>query len=116
MSLLKEAMEDFTLIDKTSVPDGYGGKTNVWKDGATIKAALVFNNSIEAQIAMKQGVTSVYTLITKRDVVLAYHDVLRRESDKKILRVTQDGDDVKTPPSSSLDMRTVTCEEWRLDG
>lgn len=116
MSLLKEAMEDFTILDKTSAPDGYGGKINVWKDGATIKATLVFDTSIEAQIAMKYGATSVYTLITKRDTVLEYHDVLRRESDKKIIRVTQDGDDVKTPLSSALDIRQVKCEEWKLDG
>lgn len=116
MSLLTESFEDFTIIDKTSVPDGYGGKENVWKDGATIKAILVFNDSVEAQIAMKQGATSIYTLITKKDVELAYHDVLRRESDKKIIRVTQDGDDVKSPDSSALDMRQVKCEEWKLDG
>lgn len=116
MSLLDEMMEDFTIIDKTSAPDGYGGTTTVWKDGAGFKGALQFNSSLEAMVAMKQGVTSVYTLVTKKDVLLSYHDVIRRESDKKILRITSDGDDQKTPNSATLNMRNVTCEEWKLDG
>lgn len=114
MSLLDEAMEDFTLIDKTSVGDGYGGFTDVWQDGATIKGAMVFDNSIEARTAQKQGVTSVYTLTTRKNVVLMYHQVLRRVSDGKIFRVTSDGDDKFTPKSANLNMRQVSCEEWQL--
>lgn len=116
MSLIDEAMDNFIIMNKISVPDGYGGRIVQWEEGATIKGALAFNSSIEAQLAMKQGVTSVYTLVTSKVVRLDYHDVIKRESDGKILRVTSDGDDLVTPASSSLDMRNVTCEEWKLDG
>ena len=116
MSLLEQAYEDYTIINKVKESDGYGGYTTTWKDGATIKGAIVFNNSLEAKKAEAQGVTSVYTLTTKKDVVLEYHDVLRRESDGKIFRVTSDGDDKYTPASASLNMRQVSCEEWTLNG
>lgn len=114
MSLLDEAMEDFTMIDKTTAPDGYGGTTTVWKDGAPIQATAVLNDSMQARIAEKQGVTALYTITTKKNINLQYHDVLRRESDGKIFRITSDGDDNKTPKSAGLNMRNVSAEEWVL--
>lgn len=116
MSLLVNAMEDCTMIDKTTVDDGYGGFTSAWQDGATFKAAIVFDNSLQARTAEKQGVTNLYTVTTPRNITLEYHDVFRRESDKKIFRVTSDGDDKLTPPSATLDMRQVSAEEWSLNG
>lgn len=114
MSLLDRAMEDYFFLDKVRVSDGYGGYTTTWQKGATIKGAMVFNNSLEAKKAEAMGVTSVYTLTTRRDTVLEYHDVLMRARDSKIFRVTSDGDDSYTPASATLDMRQVTCEEWAL--
>ena len=114
MSLIEQAYEDFVLLNKIRVPDGLGGYITEWQDGVTIKAAVVFNSSMQARIAQKQGVSSVYTMTTKRDITLEYHDVLRRERDSKIFRITSDGDDDYTPKSAGLDMRQVTCEEWIL--
>ncbi len=116
MSLLEEAYEEYTLLNKIRTDDGYGGYITSWADGATIMGAMVFNNSIEAKKAEAMGVTSVYTLTTKKTVVLEYHDVLRRKSDSKIFRVTSDGDDKYTPRSAGLNMRQVSCEEWTLNG
>lgn len=114
MSLLDSAFEEFTMLDKTTTPDGYGGYYSQWREGATIQAAATFDTSIEARVAGVQGVTSLYTITTRKSVNLQYHDVLRRESDGKVFRVTSDGDDKKTPSSASLDMRQVTAEEWDL--
>lgn len=114
MSLLDEAMEDFTIIDKTTTPDGYGGTITVWKDGATIKATAVLNTTGEAVIAAAMGATSNYTITTRKNTNLQYHDVLRRERDKKIFRITSDGDDNATPASATLNMRNTTAEEWSL--
>jgi head-tail adaptor len=114
MSLLDEAYEDYTILNKVKTSDGYGGTVTTWTDGAVIQGAIVFDSSIQARTAQAQGVSSVYTLTTHRNVVLEYHDVLRRERDKKIFRVTSDGDDKFTPKSATLDMRQVTCEEWKI--
>lgn len=114
MSLLSDAMENFTILDRTTVPDGYGGAETVWKDGASIKAACVLNTSSEDIIAAQLTSSGNYTVTTKKNVNLQYHDVLRRERDKKIFRVTSNGDDNHTPASASLNMRNVTAEEWSL--
>jgi hypothetical protein len=116
MSLLTDAFEKCTIIDKRTVSDGYGGYNTEWVDGAEIEAAIVFDNSLQARTAEKAGVTSLYTVTTKRNVVLNYHDVFRRQKDNKIFRVTSDGDDKVSPVTSSLDMRQCTAEEFILGG
>lgn len=115
MSLLDEFKEEYVLLNKVKVPDGYGGATTTWEDGPTILVTEDFENSIEGRKAQASGVTSVYTLYTSRSVTLDYHDVLRRVRDGKIFRVTSDGDDDYTPPSAGLDLRAVSAEEWELD-
>lgn len=114
MSLLTDAFEKCTIIDKRTVSDGYGGYNTEWVDGAEIEAAIVFDNSLQARTAEKAGVTSLYTVTTKRNVVLNHHDVFRRQKDNKIFRVTSDGDDKYTPKSTTLDMRQVSAEEWNI--
>lgn len=115
MSLLSEAMENCMMLNKQTVPDGYGGFITTWTDGAPFQAAITFDTSIEARTAGAQGVTSLYTVTTQKGITLEYHDVFRRESDSKIFRVTSDGDDKYTPSSATLNMRQVTAEEWRLN-
>lgn len=112
MSLLSEAMEKCTMLDKSTVSDGRGGFITQWTDGAEFDAACVFDSSMQARMAEAAGVKALYTITTAKNVNLQYHDVFRRESDKKIFRVTSDGDDKKTPNSASLNMRQVTAEEF----
>lgn len=114
MSLLSESMETFVMLDKITGPDGYGGITAHWTDGASFTATATFDTSMQARVADQQGVTSLYTITTEKNINLQYHDVLRRASDGKIFRVTSDGDDKKTPSSAKLNMRQVTAEEWEL--
>ena len=116
MSLLKEAMTDCNMYKQVRRPDGYGSYTIVWTEdtASTFKAAIVFDNSLEARVAAAQGVKSLYTVTTRKDKVLMYHEVFKRLSDGKIFRVTSDGDDSATPASASLNMRQCTAEEYTL--
>jgi len=114
MSLLDEAMEKCIMIDKTTVPDGYGGFDVIWQEGAEFNAATVLDNSIQARIAQAQGVRNLYTITTQKNINLQFHDVFKRLRDGKIFRVTSDGDDKRTPASATLNMRQVSAEEWSL--
>lgn len=115
MSLLSNAMEDCIILDKRTQPDGYGGFVTVYTEGASFQAAITFDTSIQARRADKEGVTSLYTVTTPRNIVLEFYTVFKRQRDDKIFRVTSDGDDKMTPRSTVLDMRQVTAEEWSLD-
>lgn len=112
MSLLDKAMETFAFIDKIRQPDGEGGYITTWAEGAEFTANARFDSSMQARIGEAQGVTSLYTITTRKAVTLEYHDVVKRLSDGKIFRVTSDGDDNKTPESAGLNMRQVSAEEW----
>jgi len=114
MSLLDEYMEDCVMVDRRTSSDGIGGYNTSWVDGADFKAAIVLNNSLEAKVAEKQGVTGLYTITTEKIMNLQYHDVFRRLKDGKIFRVTSKGDDDKTPESATINMRQVSAEEWEI--
>lgn len=112
MSLWDEALEKCTMIDRRTESDGYGGYRIIWTDGAEFDAAIAFNSSMEARAAQAAGATEMYTVTTRKNINLNYHDVFRRESDGKVFRVKSDGDDNKTPASAALNMRAVEAEEW----
>ena len=112
MSLLTQAMEDVVMLEKKRVPDGEGGFTTDWADGVQFKAAITFNSSLEAKVAEKQGVTSLYSVICPINAKLEYHDVIRRLRDGKIFRITSDSDDEITPDSATFQFAKVSAEEW----
>lgn len=114
MSLIDDFKTDCVLMEKTRQPDGEGGFVTTWTEGAKFQAAIVFNNSMEARVAEKQGVTNLYTVTTDRNAGLEYHDVFKRLSDGKIFRVTSDGEDAKTPEVATFAFSQVSAEEWTL--
>lgn len=114
MSLLLDNMENCILLNKITTNDGYGGYTTEWIEGAEFKAAIVFDSSIQARQAEKEGVTGLYTVTTGREFNLTFHDVFKRQKDGKIFRVTTKGDDNKTPKGAALNMRQVNAEEYDL--
>lgn len=111
MSLLDESMETCYIMDKTTIPDGYGGVKHEWKEGAPIQVAIVYDSSMEARIGDAQGVTSLYTITTRKNINLQYHDIIKRKSDGKIFQITSDGNDNHTPASATLNMRQVSAEK-----
>lgn len=116
MSLVDNAMEKTYIMDKTTSPDGRGGVITAYKEGAEIKVAYSFDTSTEARIAEQAGTANRFTLTTRKSINLQYHDVIKRDRDGKIFRVTSDGDDNYTPGTASIDMRQVEAEEWTLPG
>lgn len=114
MSLLTDMMDECEIVNKVKVSDGEGGYITEWVTGATIQAAIVLDMTMEARVGEKQGVSSVYTITTARDVLLEYHDVIRRKRDGKIFRITSDSSDKTSPKVSSLDMAQAQAEKWSL--
>lgn len=114
MSLLDTQMETFCYVNVAKVSDGEGGVTIVWTDGAEFQAIARLDNSTQAKIAEQMGVTSLYTITTKKNIILEFHEVIKRISDGEVFRITSDGMDNKTPDSAALNMRQVSAEKWRL--
>ena len=114
MSLLSNEMEQVVLMERKRTPDGVGGFATSWVEGAQFKAAITYDDSMEARIGEKQGVTNRYTVLSILNAKLEYHDVIKRLSDGKIFRITSDGDDSHTPSVASFQVSKVSAEEWML--
>lgn len=114
MSLLDAMNEKFVMMDKRSnIPDGRGGYTTGYVEGAEFDAVVEITNSLDETVAEQQGVTGVYDVTISRGIRLQFHDVFKRVSDGKIFRVTSK-DDSETPNTTNLDIRKVRAEEWEL--
>ena len=115
MSVFQDSMEPFCLMEKKRIPDGEGGFiVTGWTEGAVFQAAITADQSLQARVAEKEGVTSLYTITCAPGAVLEYHDVCKRLSDGQIFRVTSNGKDKTTPESASFQFSQVTAEKWEL--
>lgn len=112
--LIEEFKVDCVMMDKTSVSDGIGGFTHVWKEGAEFRAAITKDNTTEGRVAEKEGVTEVYTVTVDKTVRLEYHDVFKRVSDGAIFRVTSNITDSETPKVATFSFGQVSAERWVL--
>ena len=112
--LIDAFMTDCAMMDKTTVSDGLGGFSREWVQGAAFKAAIVKDNTMQARVAEKQGVTEVYTVTFSKSLEMEFHDVFKRLEDGAIFRVTSNVTDSKTPSVASFQFGQVTAERWEL--
>lgn len=114
MTLIDSFKEPCVIMEKRRFPDGEGGFSVEWAEGAEFEAAVTHDTTLQAMAAEKQGVTSTYKVTTDKKVGLVFHDVIKRLRTGNYLRVTSDSEDKQTPDVSTLDFEQVTAEEWRL--
>lgn len=115
MSLLDNFLQDAcVLMEKKRTPDGASGWIVEWAEGTAFDAAIILDTSMQSRIAEKEGVTNVYTVTTRRNNPLSFHDVFKRLSDGAIFRATSNGADKQSPDVGTLDMCQVTAERWVL--
>lgn len=114
--LLNSQFEDFVIIDKTTQPDGYGGVETVWTEGAIVQAAASWDDSTGAQIAQALTEVKTYTIVTQKNVIFRFGDVVKRVRDGKYFLIKSDADDTQTPNGAPLDMRQCSAVEWTLPG
>ena len=115
MSLIDVTKEDFVVMNKLQVDDGYGSVQTVWTEGATIKGNMAYDSSTQMKVALSMGAKSAYNFIVAQNINLDYHTVLKRKSDEKIFRLTSNSDDLKSPTGSPLNQRQYSAEEWKLE-
>ena len=96
MSLVQDAMRTWVKLVEVSQPDGYGGRTATYAAGEFVCGfGFQFFNLCFNQILL---------------------NIIKRLDDGKVLRITSDGDDKKTPRIAGLDLLSVTAEEWYEQG
>jgi len=114
MSLLDQRMTPCVRLTETggATSDGLGGARPAWTEGERFPAALVADPTAVETAADRDRPVTHYTVLTPRAVALQFHDVLRRLSDGETFRVISEEN--HTPPSASLDLRSVKAERWEV--
>ena len=113
MSLLDSEKVTCKFIDKTTVPDGYGGYTTEYSEGTEFPCNIILDQSMQSRIAEKQGVTALYTILTDKSIMLEFHQIIKRVADGQLFRITSK--DSATPKTATLNIRKVNAEEYEIE-
>lgn len=116
MSYLYEAfMVPCVIMNKVRISDGLGGWTTAWTEGASFKAAILKDSTMDARIAEKEGITEVYTVTVPKETPLEFMDVFKRVSDGQTFRVKSNMKDNESPSFTAINFGQVTAERWELE-
>lgn len=107
---LEDFFEQFIMQDWSSAPDGLGGLTWTLTDGAPFRAGISTVSTTEAKISEKNGMKTIYTIVTPETVVLEQNDRVRRVRDGRLYRITSDSADMTTPRVSDMRFAQVSAE------
>ena len=110
--LIREEMEACVMIEKRRTPDGQGGTTTQYVEGAPFQAAITKYRTLDALRAEKEGVTELYTVTTHKGMGLDYGDTFKRVSDGLKFRVKSNAKDSETPRAATFAFERVRAERW----
>ena len=114
MSLLDDFARSCVIMDKVRQPDGAGGYITTWQDGAEFVNYQAMDTSMEARRAEKEGVTSVYSVLVRKDVPIEYGDFFKDLENGNTYRVTSRPEEKEAPRSSTLPLKYFTAERKEL--
>lgn len=114
MSLLDDFARPCVLMEKKRVPDGEGGYTTTWTEGAEFMNYQALDTSMEARRAEKEGVTSLYSALVDKAVPIDYNDYFKDLQTCQTYRVTSEPTDKEAPRSASFNLKFFTAERKAL--
>ena len=114
ISLLNDFARPCVLMEKTRVPDGEGGYTLDWTDGATFQNYQALDTSMEARRAEKEGVTSVYSALVDKALPIEYGDYFKDTETGLTYRVTSNPSEKESPKSATSSLKYFTSERKEL--
>ena len=112
--MIQRAMVKCAMIEKKRIPDGQGGTTTKYVEGAEFDAAITKNDTLEAVKAEKQGVTEVYLITTRVGVGLDFGETFKRIKDGALFRVKSNSADSRTPEEATFAFERVRAERWEI--
>ena len=108
--LWQDFMGKCVRLERTSTPDGQGGQTTSWRPSKPFEAAIVRDSAIVSTVANKAEPSAAFTVTTQTP--LSFHDVIRRESDGLVVRVTSAA--IETPGMASFAFVQYRAERWEV--
>ena len=108
--LWQDFVGECVRLEKTSTPDGQGGQTTSWKPSKPFEAAIVRDSATVSTVAEKAEPFATFTVTTQTP--LGFHEVIRRESDGIVVRVTSKA--IETPERASFSFVQYKAERWEV--
>lgn len=102
------------MLEKRREPDGEGGYITSWTDSVEFTNHQALDSSMEARRAEKEGVTSLYSALVRKDLPIEYNDVFRDTETGQTYRVTSNPEEKQSPKSATFDLKYFTAERWNL--
>lgn len=113
-TIMKDYQKSLVMLDRRTVPDGYGGFTVEWQEGAPFTAVVTQPKAGTADIAQAITEKKTYTVVTATNITLNKDDYFRSVADGRNFRVMSSNADRLAPDDSELQMRVTTAEEVEL--
>lgn len=114
MSLLDDFARTCVPMERTRKPDGESGYITTWSEGLEFANYQALDTSMQARIAEKQGVTSVYSALVRSDLPIEYNDYFKDKTTGLTYRVTSNPEDKVAPKSASFALKYFTAERKEL--
>ena len=111
--LMRDYVTECAFMDKTTKPDGYGGYTQEWTEGAHFDAVILKNNEEAVLASGAADNTTYYGVKVEKQVPLEFRTVFKRMSDGKTFRVKAD-EGMTTPSFSPMNIKQMPIEEWKI--
>lgn len=108
--MLSDFFIPFNLQSRTPAPDGFGDVIWTYADAVPFMAGISTNSSDEAQIAYRNGLKTIYTIVLRKNLTLRQEDVVKRVTDGKLFRITSNAVDMATPAKANESYWQVTAE------
>ena len=107
---LEDFFEDFNIQSKVYVETGFGTFEPQYTNGANFRAGISTNSSAEDQIAERNGMKTIYTIVHLPSITLHKDDRVQRIKDGHIYRITSDSTAMTTPAIADMQYAQVTAE------
>lgn len=112
--MVEEFYEPLIYTEKKIISDGMGSYWEDYVDGTEFMGAITLEQSIQARIAEQQGLKTIFTITTSRNIPLKFSDVIKRKSTGEYFKIGSNGFDMQTPSMSNLDIQQVTAERFTI--
>lgn len=112
--LLNSMAKKCVLMEKLRNSSDEGGYKTTWTEGAKFNNYQALDTSMEARVAEKEGVTSVYSALVDTALPIEYGDYFKDVETGKTYRVTSEPDEKKAPKIASMQLKYFTAEKKAL--
>lgn len=112
--LLGSVAKKCILMERMRISDGESGYITTWTEGVEFNNYQGLDTSMEARIAEKEGVTSVYSALVDKALPIEYGDYFKDLESGKTYRVTSEPDEKQAPKISTMNLKYFTAEKKAL--